>query len=245
MRDVLLEKRSFFTDPTPTYETERTDPLWDVMAETYDHLFSLDDYLYDATDIALYAASNGLTTNDGFTARFDTNTHAQDIEEELERLANGEISEGTFYLTSDESTFAYVAHKTQGLTYAVQIDWEWYAILPIVDGLEAPTASDTLYVYPLIPLMIPDYSDDHFTDGISNDDPSTITLPMNYFTKIYFGVATALIDQDGNYYDIIEYNYNYEDRFIITLDIEDASVLKGQYLASDQQTSRAVNPSEH
>ncbi len=90
--------------------------------------------------------------------------------------------------------------------------------------------------------MIPDYSDDYFADGISNTDASTITFYMNYFTKRYLGVATAIIDEDGNYYDILEYNYNKDDRFIITLDIEDASVLKGQYLATDQEESRPEHP---
>ncbi len=232
MRDVLLEKHSFFTDPSPAFEREMTDPIWDDIASYYTHLFSLDDYLYSATEVALYAASNGMTTNDGFAARFDSETHSADVDAEIEQILNGIFSEDTFYITSDENTFATLAEATIGIAYAVRIDWNWYAILPIVDGFPAPTERETLYVYPLVPLMIPDYSDDYFTNGISNDDPSTITIYLNAFTIRYFGAADCLVDEDGNAYEILEYNYNKEGRFIITLDIEDASILKGQYLTS-------------
>ncbi len=241
MRDIFAVKHSFFTDPTPAFEVQLTDPLWDEIASCYDHLFSLDEYLYDATDVALYAASNGLTTNDGFSARFDAATHSADADAEIEQILNGTFSEGTFYLTSDESTFVVLAEATEGIAYAVRINWYWYAILPIVDGLSEPVERETLYVYPMIPLVIPDFSDDLFTDGIGNDDPSTITLYLNDFTKRYLGPALVVYDEAGNGYDIIEYFYGYSGRFIITLDIEDASVLKGQYLTSDYNTERPTH----
>ncbi len=241
MRDILAEKRSFFTDPTPTFTCELTDPLWDEIAENYDHLFSLDDCLYGAVDLALYAATNGMTTNDGWSARFDSATHSEDVAAEVEKILAGEFSEGTFYLTCDQTLFAQLAQATIGTTYAVQIDWNWYAILPIVDGITAPTERETLFVYPLLPLTIPDFSDDYFTDGISNDDPSVITLYLNKFSIYYLGPALMIYDEAGNAYEILEYNYNYEGRFIITLDIEDASVLKGQYLCTDYNTTRATH----
>ncbi len=238
LQGILCEKHAFFTEQTATFETPLTDALWDEIAENYDHLFSLDEYLYDATSVALYAATNGMTTNDGFMARFDVDTHNADIEAEIEKLTSGEFSEGTFYLTSDESTFVTVAAATQGLAYAVRIDWEWYAILPIVDGLEEPVAGDTLFVYPLIPFMLPEYSDDYFTDGVSNDDPSVVTFYLNEFTTLYIGSATAIIDEDGNSYEILEYSFEKAGRFIITLDIEDANILKGQYLTSSDNNAR-------
>lgn len=241
MRSILAEKRSFFTDPSPAFTSEMTDAIWDEIAESYDHLFSLDDCLYGAVDLALYAATNGMTTNDGWSARFDSATHSEDVDAEVEKILAGEFSEGTFYLTCDQTLFATLAKATIGTAYAVQIDWNWYAILPIVDGITEPTERETLYVYPLLPLVIPDYSDDTFTDGISNDDPSVITIYLNAFSIYYLGPASYLYDEAGNAYEILDYNYNYDGRFVITLDIEDASVLKGQYLYTDYYTTRATH----
>ncbi len=241
MRDILSEKRSFFTDHTPAFTSEMTDPIWDEIASSYDHLFSLDDCLYGAVDLALYAATNGMTTNDGWSARFDSATHSEDVAAEIEQILTGEFSEGTFYLTCDQTVFSTLAAATEGLAYAVQIDWNWYAILPIVDGITAPTERETLFVYPLLPLMIADYSSDYFTNGISNENPATFIIYLNEFSKHYLGSTYIIYDEAGNAYEILDYNYNLDGIFTITLDIEDASVLKGQYLCTDYNMVRATH----
>ncbi len=224
MAPALIEKHNFFTEEVIAFEDTLQDETWDAIAAYYDHIFSLDEVLTDATSIALYAATNGMTTNDGWTARFDSKTHAAEVAAETERLLSGEFAPDTIYLTSNEETFIPLAEALGDAVWAVKIDTLWYALIPKNEAVTMPTASETLYFYPDIPLFLPTYNDDNWTNAIFNTDPTLICFYDNAFTSALLNDASYLVCE-GVAYEILNKDYKDAGWVMLTLDIEDARIL--------------------
>ncbi len=87
---ALAQKRAYFAAPSVSFENPIKSEFWDSVSGRYSHMFSLDDTLVQALYPALYAADHGMTTNDGFTARFDVDYHHEVVEEEIDRLLRAE-----------------------------------------------------------------------------------------------------------------------------------------------------------
>jgi len=77
---ALAVKQAYFTSPSVSFENPMKSQFWDTISHRYAHMFSLDDTLVQALYPALYAADNRMTTNDGFTARYDVDYHHMDVE---------------------------------------------------------------------------------------------------------------------------------------------------------------------
>lgn len=65
----------------------------------------MDEIQDDALHLALFAADNGMTTNDPFAARYDETALAAQRETLLAELAAGTVREDTLYLFAEEGAF--------------------------------------------------------------------------------------------------------------------------------------------
>ena len=73
-----------------------------IAAQQYTAVVSMDEIQDDALHLALFAADNGMTTNDPFAARYDETALAAQRETLLAELAAGTVREDTLYLFAEE-----------------------------------------------------------------------------------------------------------------------------------------------
>lgn len=228
---ALAQKRAYFTAPSVSFENPMKSEFWDSVNGRYSHMFSLDDTLVQALYPALYAADHGMTTNDGFTARFDVDYHHEVVEEEIDRLLRAEADPDTLYITSNRTLFFQLAETLQDVAVCAQVDHIWYVFAPLQSGLIPPAPSETLLIYPDFPLQLEDLTDGAWTQGVLNEDKSICTVLDNPFTQHFFDDAEYIVC-DGISYKILKKDYKDAGWLMITLDLEDASILVGKELST-------------
>ncbi|MGN0983892.1 MAG: DUF6311 domain-containing protein, partial [Gemmiger sp.] len=76
--------------------------FWQLAAERYDHIVSMEGLQDDALHLALFAADNAMTTNDPFAARYDAAALEESRSALAEELAAGVVREDTLYLFEEE-----------------------------------------------------------------------------------------------------------------------------------------------
>lgn len=226
---ALAAKRSYFTAPQAQYRYPLTSPVWEELSGHYSHLCSLDESLYMALYPAYYAASSGMTTNDGFTARYDAATRADESAATIAQLMRGEYDPDTIYVTSKYETFRALAGAAGDKAWGVRLNWVWYVLIPKKAGVAAPAADETTAVYPDFPLSIPDHSDDSWTSGILNTNHAVCLFYDDVLTQPLLRDASALTC-DGVTYRILKKDYSDTGWVMVTLDIEDANILLGKVL---------------
>ena len=79
---------------TDAFPTEMESDFWQA-AQQYTAVVSMDEIQDDALHLALFAADNGMTTNDPFAARYDETALAAQRETLLAELAAGTVREDT------------------------------------------------------------------------------------------------------------------------------------------------------
>lgn len=89
---------------TDAFPTEMESDFWQA-AQQYTAVVSMDEIQDDALHLALFAADNGMTTNDPFAARYDETALAAQRETLLAELAAGTVREDTLYLFAEECAF--------------------------------------------------------------------------------------------------------------------------------------------
>ncbi len=221
---ALAYKRSYFTAPAAQYEYPLQSGVWAQLAGHYSHFCSLDDSLYQAVYPAYYAAASGMTTNDGFTARYDAAARRQEQDATVAALQKGEYDPDTLYATSDYDTFLALARTAGDKAWAVRADRYWYLLIPKKDGVAAPQADADTALYPDLPLEIVDYSDDNWTHGIRNSDHAVCLFHDDETTRPLLANASAL-EYGGVRYVILGMDDSDEGWIMVTLDIEDAAAL--------------------
>ncbi len=230
---ALAAKRSYFAAPQAQYENPLQSKVWDELAGRYTHFCSLDETLYQAVYPAYYAAVNGMTTNDGFSARYDADTRKMEREATVSQLLLGQYDTDTLYVTSDYDTFRALARTAGSAAWAVRADAHWYLLIPKKAGVAAPSADENTAVYPDFPLEIVDYSDDNWTGGILNANHAVCAFYDDETTRPLLQDASALVC-DGASYRILKKDYSDEGWVMVTLDIEDAGVLTGKVLTAER-----------
>ena len=234
---ALAEKRAAFTNPQAEFENPMQSAAWNAMAGRFTHLFSLDDTLVQALYPALWAAQNGMTTNDGFAARFDFAAHRADVAAETARLLAGTVQDDTLYLTCDYARFAEIADALRAADANVtcaQLDGIWYAIIPNAPNgtaLALPAADDRFWIYPDFPLMLAPLTDAVWTNGVLNSDQRVCIFYAGQTAANAFDTETQLVC-GGQAYDILGVDTGDAGWVMVTLDLADASVLGGKILST-------------
>lgn len=226
---ALAVKRAYFTSHEAAFENPMQSEFWSTAAGHYEHMFSLDDLLLNNLYFSLYAADNDMTTNDPFTARYDAVYHQRQIENELEKLQAGEIEPDTMYITSNRNLFFDLSSVLCDKAICAQVDDVWYVIAPDKEGVKEPEISDDFITYEEYPLMLEDLTNDGWTHGVLNDDKSICTVLDNAFTRQHFADAQYIVCE-GKEYKILYKDYGDAGWLMMTLDIDDASVLAGKVL---------------
>ncbi|MEG1010788.1 MAG: DUF6311 domain-containing protein [Ruthenibacterium sp.] len=225
-------KRALVRTNTPSDTTLLRSGAWDAMAGHYKHVFSFDNPLQRPYDVALWAAANGMTTNDTFTARYDGALHSAQTQAALADLSAGSYDADTLYFTCSFERFQTLAEALLSAGADVtcaRLDGLWYVILPNRAGVSLPAEDADFTLYPHFPLSPAPYTDALWTDGVLNSDPRVILLYDNAVTNGVLSGAAALLCE-GTAYPILKTDYGDPGWVMVTLDIPDAAVLTGKEL---------------
>lgn len=210
------------------FATQLTSPFWPQAAGRYGHICSLDADApqQDALHLALWAADNGMTTNDLFAARYDAAGQAAQQQTALALLQSGQPAEDTLYITHSEAVFLSVAESIPDSAWCGAVDDSWYVIAPGMQGF----AADGCVPYgDSYPLRIADYSDDNWQGGVLSWDGCTVLLYDSPLARTRLQNAAAL-QANGEAYPIVQISDKDAGWLMVTLDTADASALRGQPL---------------
>ncbi|MDO4567166.1 MAG: DUF6311 domain-containing protein, partial [Oscillospiraceae bacterium] len=218
MSGALSQKRELLYSETAAFSTPFTGEFWEIAAESYDSIFTLDARgVHEPVFLAQFAVDNDMRSNDPFYARYDAEALGEQIEEELERVRAGDLDENTLYITTYEGTFLRYADYFMGEALCARVNMYWYVCAPYSDALLEAQFGPEVYEYTKIAFTIADYTDEQWSGGVHNADNTTVCFYDNNTNRSKLEGALALL-LDGEEY-LIE-RINYEDRgwIIVKLD---------------------------
>lgn len=204
--------------------------FWAQAAGRYATIASMDGLQDDALHLALFAADHRMTTNDPFAARYDAEALAQQRATLQAELAQGLLRGDTLYLFHDEGAFLQAVEPVRAQAWCGRIDGSdgsWYAIAPGLQdwsGDAYSTAYDANY-----PLRLADYTDALWNRGVLDATKQTVCFADSPFARAKLENATAL-GVGGQWYDILKFDDHDPGWLMVTLAIDDATVLWDQPL---------------
>ena len=210
--------------------------FWQAAAG-YAHIVSVQGLQDDALHLALYAADHGMTTNDPFAARYDAAALESERQQLLQELAAGTLRSDTLYLFESEGAFLQAAEpvKTQawcGEVTSADGASQWYVIAP---GLQRQAFDDLCTPYDeAYPLRLADYTDALWNRGVLDETKQTVCFADAPFTRAKLENAAALVCA-GQTYPITKVDDSDPGWLMVTLDIDDATLLWGQELETIQK----------
>lgn len=219
---------------TQAYPTALQSDFWQTASERYDHIESVQGLQDDALHLALLAADNGMTTNDPFAARYDANALENKRQAILQELADGQLREDTLYLFQDEGSFLQAVEPVKDKAWCGHITSKdgtsnWYVIAP---GLQGQTFDSLCIRYSdQYPLRLADYTDALWNRGVLDSTKQTVCFADSPFVRSKLTEATFLC-ADGKDYPILSVDDSDPGWLMVTLDIEDATILWDQELTT-------------
>lgn len=199
--------------------------FWEAASENYTHLFSVQGLQNDALHLALYAAENGMTTNDPFAARCDEKSLAAQRETVLQELSDGQLRQDTLYLFEEEGAFLQAVETVQEQAWCGRIHTDgcdWYVIAP---GLQQRSFDGSCTRYDAnYPLRLADYTDALWNRGVLDSTKKTICFVDSAFARRKLEGAEFLCS-GGSSYRILQVDDSDPGWLMVTLEIEDATIL--------------------
>ena len=199
--------------------------FWEAAAGNYTHLFSVQGLQDDALHLALYAAENGMTTNDPFAARCDEKALEAQRETVLEELSAGRLRQDTLYLFEEEGAFLQAVEPVQEQAWCGRIHTDgcdWYVIAP---GLQHRSFDSNCTRYDEnYPLRLADYTDALWNRGVLDSARNIICFVDSAFARRNLENAEFLCS-GGSSYRIIQVDDSDPGWLMVTLEIEDATIL--------------------
>lgn len=191
----------------------------------------MDGIQNDALHLALYAADAGMSTNDPFAARYDAKALEQERSELLAELSEGIIQPDTLYLFSEEGLFLQTVEEvSETQAWCGRVDGtqgSWYVIAP---GMQDAQLDDGCIRYDMnYPLRIADYTDGLWNRGVLDQDRQVVCFVDAPFTRHKLENASFLCAGQSEY-PILKVDDSDPGWLMVTLDIEDATVLWDQEL---------------
>lgn len=225
---ALAARRNEIYDYKEEFPTELTSSFWQQAAGHYQHLCSLDtdSPQQDALHLALWAADNGITTNDLFAARYNVAEQQAQQQAAIALLQADSPQEDTLYITHSESVFLTLAETVQDSAWCGSIEDKWFVIAPGMQDFAAEGCTPYGENYPL---RLADYSDDNWQNGVLSWDGCTILFYDTPLARKHLKNATAL--QAGEtVYPIVKISDQDAGWLMVTLDTADATPLRGEAL---------------
>ena len=210
---------------TDEFPTEMTSDFWRAAAR-YEHIESVQGMQADSLHLALWAADNGMTTNDPFAARYDETALADERQTALDALAAGTLRDDTLYLFADEGAFLQAVEPVKAQAWCGRVTGNdgavWYVIAP---GLQGQTFDALCTPYDdAYPLRLADYTDALWNRGVLDSTKRTVCFADSPFARAKLDGA-AYLCADGQEYPILEVNDHDAGWLMVTLDIDDATIL--------------------
>lgn len=203
-------------------------------ASCYEHLVSVEGIQDDALHLALFAADYQMTTNDPFAARYNAISLGEQRALILQQLADGIVNSNTLYLFEEEGAFLQAVEPVKELAWCGRVTStdstnSWYVIAPGLQGThfdELCTAYDEAY-----PLRLADYTDSLWNRGVLDSTKKTVCFADSPFTRSKLEDA-AYLCAGSQKYAILQVDDSDPGWLMVTLDIEDATVLWDQELTT-------------
>ena len=214
------------------FPTEMVSDFWQAAGQ-YRHILSVQGLQADCLHLALWAADNGMTTNDPFAARYDESALAAQRQTALDALAAGTPEGDTLYLFTDEGAFLQTVEPVRSLAWCGQVtgpdEAVWYVIAP---GLQGQTFDALCTPYnESYPLRLADYTDALWNRGVLDATKKTVCFADSPFARARLTDAAALC-ADGQEYQILDVDDHDAGWLMVTLDIDDATILWDQELTT-------------
>ena len=218
---------------TDAFPSELDSDFWQSAAQ-YRHIESVQGMQADSLHLALWAADNGMTTNDPFAARYDETALAAERQTALDALDAGTPQSDTLYLFEDEGAFLQAVEPVKALAWCGRVtsadgSASWYVIAP---GLQGQTfdALCTLYDEDY-PLRLAEYTDALWNRGVLDETKQTVCFKDSPFARAKLD-GSSLLCAGGQEYPILKVDDHDAGWLMVTLDIEDATVLWDQELTT-------------
>ena len=215
------------------FPTALESDFWQA-ASGYKKIYSVQGLQDDALHLALFAADNGMTTNDPFAARYDEAALEAQRADLLAELAAGTVQSDALYLFEDEGDFLEAVEPVQDTAWCGRVtsrdgSCQWYVIAPSLQGRtfnELCTAYDENY-----PLRLADYTDALWNRGVLDSTRKTVCFKDSPFARRKLLDAAALCC-NGTAYPITEVDDHDAGWLMVTLEIDDATILWDQELTT-------------
>lgn len=219
---------------TAVFPSQLQSNFWQAVSERYAHLESVEGLQDDALHLALMAADNAMTTNDPFAARYDAVALEDSRQQILQELAQGALRQDTLYLFETEGAFLQAVEPVKddawcGHVTSADGSADWYVIAPGLqenhfDGLCVPY--DDNY-----PLRLADYTDALWNRGVLDSTKQTVCFVDSPFARAKLDGAESLYC-NGKTYNIEKVDDSDPGWLMVTLDIQDATILWDQELTT-------------
>ncbi len=209
------------------FASEMDSDFWDAAAGRYTHLESVQGLQADSLHLALWAADNGMTTNDPFAARYDETALAKERQTVLDALADGNLSGDTLYMFEDEGDFLQAVEPVKDAAWCGRVtsadgEASWYVIAP---GLQGQTFDAQCTPYDEhYPLRLADYTDALWNRGVLDSTRKTVCFKDSPFARAKL-TGAAYLCADGQEYPILELDDHDAGWLMVTLEIDDATIL--------------------
>lgn len=216
------------------FPTALTSSFWQAAAGRYAHLESVQGLQADSLQLALWVADNTMTTNDPFAARYDEAALATRRQSTLDALAAGTLQSDTLYLFEDEGAFLQAVEPVKDAAWCGRVTsadgrCSWYVIAPGLQGQHFDalcTPYDADY-----PLRLADYTDALWNRGVLDSTRKTICFKDSPFARARLEGA-AYLCANGQEYPILEIDDHDAGWLMVTLEIDDATVLWDEELTT-------------
>lgn len=215
------------------FPTALESDFWQAAAG-YAKIYSVQGLQDDALHLALFAADNHMTTNDPFAARYDETALAQQRTALLAALADGQPEADALYLFADEGAFLQAVEPVQDAAWCGRVtsadgSCHWYVIAPGLRGQSFDalcTPYDESY-----PLRLADYTDALWNRGVLDSTKQTVCFKDSPFARRKLENAQYLC-AGGTAYRITKLDDHDAGWLMVTLDIDDATILWNQELTT-------------
>lgn len=215
------------------FPTALESDFWQA-ASGYETLYSVQGLQDDALHLALFAADNGMTTNDPFAARYDEAALEAQRADLLAGLAEGQLTQNALYLFQDEGDFLQAVEPVQNAAWCGRVtsrdgSCSWYVIAP---GLQGRTFDALCTPYgENYPLRLADYTDALWNRGVLDSTRKTVCFKDSPFARRKLQNAQYLC-AGGQSYRIAELDDHDAGWLMVTLQINDATILWDQELTT-------------
>ncbi len=220
---------------TDAFPTEMESDFWQA-AQQYTAVVSMDEIQMTALHLALFAADNGMTTNDPFAARYDETALAAQRETLLEELADGTVcGRIRLYLFAEEGAFLQAVEPVKDNAWCGRVTSTDGTCQLVCDCARAARQTFDALCTPYdenYPLRLADYTDALWNRGVLDATKKTVCFMALSLCPRKAGRCCSTLCAEGSEYPILAVDDHDAGWLMVTLDIDDATILWNEELTT-------------